>query len=210
MGLIYRGLPLDLVCDLATRNKLDLFVETGTFKGDSLAEARQIFTTCHSIEIADEFYQIAKKRFENESNIHLLLGNSAEKLKEIDFSNAPAAFFWLDAHYSGGPTGGKDDCPLLREVEHIASLPIEKYILIDDARYVLSPYQGERYCEIKELFNLLPPENYSVVINDVVVSVPARSKYIVDAYCAKQTESNQRKIKSKRIRAFVKKIVGDL
>ena len=87
---------------------------------------------------------------------------------------------------------------------------IEKYILIDDARYVLSPYQGERYCEIKELFNLLPRENYSVIINDVVISVPAKAKGIVEEYCAKHTESTHRKIKSKRVRAFVKKIVGDL
>lgn len=210
MGLIYRGLPLDLVQDISTRNKPDVFVETGTFMGDSLVEAKQLFTTCYSIEIAEKFYEQAKERFKSEPSIHLLHGNSAEKLREIDFSKARSALFWLDAHYSGGGTGGEGNCPLVKEVGYIASLPIEKYILIDDARFILSPYQGERYCEIEQLFAILPPENYNVIIQDIVVSVPANAKGILEEYCMKHTMATNRKIKSKRVRALVKKIVGDL
>lgn len=211
MGLIYKGLPLDLVQDIASRHKLDFFVETGTFKGDSLAEARQIFSTCYSIEIAEEYYLKAKERFSNTEGIHLLLGSSADKLEEIDYSGTSSALFWLDAHYSGGITGGKDDCPLLEEIKYISSLQVDKYIFIDDARYVLSPWQGERYCQIEQLFAILPSENYNVIINDVLISVPGKARGDIDQYCLQQTQSaNNRKIKSKRIRALVTKLVGDL
>lgn len=210
MGLVYRGLPLDLIQDIAEIHKPDLFVETGTFKGDSLAEARELFPECYSIEIADDFYQRACERFRDDDSIHLLLGNSAAKLREIDFSKSSSGVFWLDAHYSGGTTGGEGDCPLLTEVEFIARLEIDTYILIDDARHVLSPYQGERYCTIEALFEKLPKENYHVIINDIVISVPLKARKLIEEYCRKHTTANHRKIKSKRIRALLKGIVGDL
>jgi len=210
MGLIYRGLPFELIRDLQTKYAPDCFVETGTFKGDSLAEARQIFSTCYSIEIAETYYVKARERFKDTEGVHLLLGSSADKLKEIDFSTASGALFWLDAHYSGGPTGGKDNCPLLREVEYIASLPLDRFIFIDDARYVLSPYQGERYCQIEELFAVLPSENYNVIINDIIISVPEKARGTIDTYCLLHTESSGRKIKSKRVRALLRKFLGDL
>ena len=210
MGLIHRGLPTELIRSMAAEYQLDTFIETGTFKGDSLAEARSIFPKCYSIEIAEPYYLKAKERFSDVQGIHLLLGNSADKLREIDFSNVTSALFWLDAHYSGGPTGGKDDCPLLREVEYIATLPIDKYIFIDDARYVLHPFQGERYCQIEELFAVLPPENYNVIINDIIMSVPEKARDTIDTYCLQHTDSSGRKIKSKRMRAIIKNIVGEL
>lgn len=210
MGLIYKGLPIDLIKNIASRYRLDFFVETGTFLGDSLAEARKIFSSCHSIEIAEEYYLKAKERFDNVEGIHLLMGSSAEKLKEIDYSETSAALFWLDAHYSGGITGGKNNCPLLEEIKYIASLPIDKYIFIDDARFVLSPYQGERYCEIEQLFSILPSDNYNVVINDIIISVPIKAQKDIDDYCLKHTQSANRKIRSRRVRKLVKKMVGDL
>lgn len=211
MGLMYTGMPTDLIQELASQHQLDFFVETGTFEGNSLAEARRIFPTCYSIEIVEEYYRKALDRFEGDDGVHLLLGSSADKLKDIDYSQTSSALFWLDAHYSGGTTGGKDDCPLLEEIKHIASVPIDKYILIDDARFILCPWQEERYCQIEDLFAILPTENYNVIINDVLISVPEKAHKIVDEYCLRHTESAyQRKIKSKRVRALVKKVVGDL
>lgn len=81
---------------------------------------------------------------------------------------------------------------------------------IADARFILSPCQGERYGEIEQLFAILPPENYNVTIRDIVISVPANARVIVEEYCLKHTSCSRRKIKSKRVRALVKKIVGDL
>jgi len=210
MGLVYKGLPVDLVKTIASHYGLNFFVETGTFLGDSLADARKIFTSCYSIEIAEEYYLKAKERFGKAEGIHLLLGSSSEKLKEIDYSKTSAALFWLDAHYSGGITGGENNCPLLDEIQYISSLPVDKYIFIDDARFVLSPYQGERYCEIEQLFSILPRDNYNVIINDIVISVPIKAQKDVDDYCLKHTQSDNRRIRSRRLRKLVKKIVGDL
>ena len=210
MGLIYKGLPIDLIKKIASQYKLDFFVETGTFLGFSLAEAGKIFASCYSIEIAEEYYLKAKERFDNAEGIHLLMGSSAEKIKEIDYSETSAALFWLDAHYSGGITGGKNNCPLLEEIKYIASLPIDKYIFIDDARFVLSPYQGERYCEIEQLFSILPGDNYNVIINDIIISVPIKARKDINDYCLKHTQSTNRKIRSRRVRKIVKQMVGDL
>ncbi len=176
MGLIYKGMPIDLVQNISATHKPEIFVETGTYFGDSVAEAEPMFPLCYSIEIVDELYAQAQERFKDQHNIKLLHGNSAAKIAEIDFSDCKSAFFWLDAHYSGGVTGGEGECPLIKEIEYISALPIDTYIFIDDARFILSPYQGERYCTLEKLFSILPKKNYNVVINDIVMSTPPSAK----------------------------------
>ena len=69
MGLVYKGLPVDLVKTIASHYGLNFFVETGTFLGDSLADARKIFTSCHSIETSEEAYLRAKERFDKAEGI---------------------------------------------------------------------------------------------------------------------------------------------
>jgi hypothetical protein len=209
MGLIYPGMPIDLIKSINDVFSPDLFIETGTYLGDSLAEASAIFPTCYSIEIAEELYKRAKERFKDDQNIHLLQGNSAEKLGEIDFSQIKSAFFWLDAHYSGGLTEGEGFCPLVEEVAFIGSLNVDHYIFIDDARFVLSPFQGERYCSIEGLFSTFPENNYNVIINDMIISVPSKAKNIIDDYCLQHTTPSEKKpkIRSKRIRRVVEKLL---
>lgn len=210
MGLVYKGLPTDLVDSITKEIPIDLFVETGTFMGDSLAAAAEIFPQCYSIEIAEELYQKAVKRFEGKSNAHVLLGSSVDKISEIDFSTSSSALFWLDAHYSGGDTGGEGFCPLIDELKLISSLSLEKYVMIDDARCILSPCNGHRYCTLEQLIDALPKGNYNVIINDIVISVPQRARKPVEDYCAKHTLSRPRKIRSKRVRKLIKSLVGEL
>lgn len=210
MGLVYKGLPIDLAQSITEETAVDVFVETGTFKGDSVAEAAKIFPLCYSIEISENLYQQASDRFKDRSDIHLLLGNSRDKMSEIDFSKASSSFFWLDAHHSGGETGGEGFCPLIDELKLISSLSLEKYIMIDDARFILSPCEDQRYCTIEQLINALPDGNYNVIINDIVISVPQSARKIVNDYCREHTRPRPRKIRSRRVRRFIKKLVGDL
>lgn len=112
------------------------FVETGTQKGNSLAEAAKVFPECMSIEQSDWMYKAACERFKDTPNVKLFHGHSPRILPLILDATIPTTF-WLDAHYFSDAsslcfTGG--ECPLLEEVQAIAAIEwqTKPIILIDD------------------------------------------------------------------------------
>lgn len=100
-----------------------IFVETGSYLGNTIQDAidSNFYTNIHSIEISPKWYNHCRKRFENKENVFLHIGNSADVLRYYDFGNEPVLFY-LDAHFSGGETGGQNienGCPLLLELKSI-------------------------------------------------------------------------------------------
>lgn len=115
----------------------EVFIETGTFMGDTSKTASDIFKKVYTIEVHESLYKQAIRRFEN-TNVLPIFGDSIIQLpillQELNNSNI---FFWLDGHNSGPGTGiGQIDFPLLSEC-----IAIDNYfngkeclILIDDVR----------------------------------------------------------------------------
>mgnify|MGYP005824564177 CR=1 FL=1 len=109
-----------------------IFVETGTFEGDTIFRMEPRFTELHTIEISENLYCSAKKKY-NGDKIHFHLGDSSVVLGELIGDLSSNTVFWLDGHWSGGITGrGKKDCPLYEELEAIATLFKHKAIIIVD------------------------------------------------------------------------------
>lgn len=114
-----------------------VFIETGTYRGDTLANAFAAgFRTLHSIEVCETNYQLATARFEGQANVHLHLGSSPEVLPRI-IDPEIATTFWLDAHFQGSSRAELDpdygECPLLVELRVLFSYDWSPIILIDDA-----------------------------------------------------------------------------
>lgn len=128
-------------CDLLVQKEFDRLVkdfnvkeivETGTFLGHSTNYFSKIADKVYTIEMAEVYYNDAVKRFENQNNIKLYLGDTRKVLpgicEELN-KNYPPLFF-LDAH------GGCDPkCPLDVELNTIASRFKDNCIIvIDDFR----------------------------------------------------------------------------
>jgi hypothetical protein len=112
-----------------------IFVETGTYLGETTKVASSIFETVHTIEIAPHFYNNAKTIF-SRTNVNCHLGDSFIVLKDICPTLDRPTCFWLDGHWSAGNTGkGLKNVPLYEELEVIMNLCSQKcVILIDDCR----------------------------------------------------------------------------
>lgn len=115
----------------------DVFVETGTSEGRTLANASQVFKECHSIEMNQDVYLAAIKRFRRVPNVRIYHGSSPDVLSCI-LDPTKSTFFWLDAHYDPGSIEIPDkygQCPLLEELKAIMSVEWQApvYIMIDDA-----------------------------------------------------------------------------
>ena len=134
MGSIHKPPVCNLALALAQAGKLKLFVETGTFQGDSLRWASQHFELVWTVEINAQYQAEAKAKVGPLPNVQFVLGNSAERLARICPALSGPALFWLDAHAGAGFFGNADDCPLLAELDAcLVQARAEHCILIDDA-----------------------------------------------------------------------------
>jgi hypothetical protein len=118
-------------------------------------------------------FETAEENIGRVDNITMLKGDTREHLgKILDLNDN--LLFWLDAHWSGGDTWGKDDvCPLIEELELIFASPNKnKVILIDDARLFTapppSPHRHENWPAMKDIVNILPADWDLIIFEDVI------------------------------------------
>ena len=191
MGLIRMGPPQSLIQKIAENKQVAIFIETGTYHGNTAAWAAKLFKRVFTIEKSKKHYEQAVEKYGEVENIDFLLGDSRTQIERIVETLPGAAVFWLDAHWSGGETyGGKDQCPLLEEIEAIQEITSDVYLFIDDARLFLSapqpPHNAEQWPNISQVIEALrlrSQNDYIVVIEDCIISVPAHSKSMLVEYC---------------------------
>ena len=86
--------------NLKQHTDIEVFVETGTYMGDSLAYAlANNFKKLYSIELLEKYYNLCIEKFKNYQNVELVNNNSIEGLKIVlkKIKNKKT-LFWLDAH----------------------------------------------------------------------------------------------------------------
>lgn len=117
-----------------TAFQIDTFIETGTYLGNTTAEASLVFNTVHTIELSPELYEAARERFKNQKNVLLHQGDSGKLLNDLIPTLSSRIFFYLDSHFSGNGTAfGGQNTPVLDELFAIRAKP-DSVILIDDIR----------------------------------------------------------------------------
>lgn len=118
------------------KGSMRTFVETGTLTGDGVQNAIDAgYTRILSIEIDDMLWSRAKERFMGDCRVQIMRGNSAALVPVIVLGLDEPCLWWLDAHHSGGSTGGKGLKPVYDEIRAIASENRHGHVvLIDDIR----------------------------------------------------------------------------
>ena len=166
-----------LVRDIARRYGTRVLVETGTNWGNTVASSLGAFDVIYSIELFDELYEKAVRRFARHPKVKLRHGDSAHELPRILDELREPALFWLDAHYSGDDTARADvDTPIVQELNTISTHPEQRHvILIDDARLFdgTNGYPTMEGCRTVAV--TFWPEHEFRVAEDVIVITP-RSK----------------------------------
>ena len=126
-----------------------VFIETGTYLGNTIIPLESHFNELHTIEIKEQFIIDAKNKYNGLRNrkniINFHLGDSSKVLAELCPKIENNAILFLDGHWSSGNTGrGDKDCPLYEELQCIMShLKHNSIIIIDDCRlFGLGPNKG--------------------------------------------------------------------
>lgn len=110
----------------------DIFVETGTRDGDTVAVAlelgaREVWT----VENQEPLWKACLERFGRDPRVKLHLGDSAEVLEKtiLPGIDGRPAVFWIDAHTSGKRS------PILEELQALSRRPVPgRTLLMDDVR----------------------------------------------------------------------------
>lgn len=117
----------------------EVFIETGTNRGNSLAAALTFgYRQCLSVEFVESMYRAAQERFAHDRRVRLFHGSSPEMLPQMIAPDITTTF-WLDAHFSGSDQTWQDprygECPLLQELQAISATAWLQppLICIDDA-----------------------------------------------------------------------------
>lgn len=115
-----------------------IWVETGTFMGDTTALLANDAKDVYTIEPDRALFEKAAIRFQSNPRVHVIHGLSEETFPSLLPSLRGAINFWLDGHFSGGITHqGPTDCPVRDELKNIEKNlhHFEKVtVLIDDIR----------------------------------------------------------------------------
>lgn len=161
--------------------KTKILVETGTFLGDTVSYFKDKFVHVYSIELSKELAEKAVKRFEGQSNITILQGDSGEVLNTLLTKFNEPVLFWLDGHYSSEfflngefikTARAEKDTPIEKELDLLLSSTSQHIILIDDAR--LFNGNGD-YPSIKRIKNKTDSSKFpyqTFVEKDIIIIIP--------------------------------------
>ena len=121
---------------IARDTSAKVFVETGTYLGDTTWWFRNDYEKLYTVEVDPFLYEQARRRFAGCANVEVFCGDSSSVLADIVPHVDRKALYWLDGHYSAGITGsGASHCPVIAELNAIyerAKAPF--VIVVDDAR----------------------------------------------------------------------------
>ncbi len=192
MGAIHFSVDAAFIGVLKAALPLDIFVETGTFSGDTTAAVQSMFSDIYTIELSGKYHEQVLDRFQGIPHIHPILGDSATVLKKLAPSlHGRSVLYFLDAHWcvAENTAGEASQCPLLQEIEAIGYLNANSLVIIDDARLFLSPplapheiSQWPGFHEVLSALQKLGSDHQVSVINDQIVYYPEAIEPIVREY----------------------------
>jgi hypothetical protein len=163
----------EAIRDYGRRYGTRTLVETGTYLGDSIQASLPHFSRIYSIELGDELWRRAARRFAAHRHVSILHGDSAKVLPHIAAQLTEPALFWLDGHYSGGVTArGAEDTPILSELEAVLSQPPKHVVLIDDIRCFTGSDGYPTVSGLQAFAHTRRPEYEFAVENDIARLTP--------------------------------------
>jgi hypothetical protein len=167
---------LDDFYDFTKNEKTNIYIETGTYKGNGIKRVLNQYENIHSIELSKNLYDYNCEQFLLNKKVFLHLGDSKKILPNLlNTIDEPVTIF-LDAHYSGIHTAfGEEETPILHELEILKNHPYDDIIIIDDCRCLNKSGTGGRGEMItdfnwigiteEKILNLMKPD-YILLKND--------------------------------------------
>jgi len=122
-----------------------IFIETGTYHGETIFAMESLFDELHTIELGPDLWRDVTKSYSG-TKIQFWLGESSAVLPKLLPQIRRSTIFFLDGHWSCcGTARGSVDVPLLEELSIICeTFYPPAVVIIDDLRlFEQGPHSGE-------------------------------------------------------------------
>ena len=146
-----------------------VFVETGTFLGNTILNIHQLFDKIYTVEASEKSYNLSKKNCNKIPHAHFYHADSAKWLPEIIKKNNEPALFFLDAHFFLYPKqqhliSRKNKMPLMEELKTIKSRKYNDLVVIDDYKWLGRAGAGVnwQHCSGEDILKLMQPTRHIV------------------------------------------------
>jgi hypothetical protein len=148
------------------------FIETGTYKGETIFEMSKYFDKLYTIEIDNNLYN--ECLIKNKDNIEMYLGDSLIKLpyilekviKDINYNKESLIVFFIDAHISGSDSSwnNKDRVPIYEELDIILKKKLSNkcIYIIDDVNLWKNKVWDWSHITNDNIINKFIENNYSI------------------------------------------------
>ena len=129
--------PADKVAELrryARQFGVSVFVETGTYEGETTYRLRRDFDRLFTVEIDPELARLARMRFAPLKRISPIESSGPDGLRTALREIRAPALFWLDSHPCSTKTSGSGS-PAVEELRQVMEHEVPGHVvLIDDVR----------------------------------------------------------------------------
>jgi hypothetical protein len=114
----------------------DTFVESGTYRGDTVAYLASYARRIVSVELDPTLFEAARKRFESHPGVEIRCGDALEEIPKVVGTLDSPPLVWLDGHFSGGGTAsGEEPEPAAAILARLGPVaPVGSTIVVDDLR----------------------------------------------------------------------------
>lgn len=162
-----------LIASYGRRFGTRMFVETGTYTGETVASMLWRFERLVSIELHPCFAQRARERFAPFRHVTILEGDSSLLVRKLLKTLDEPALFWLDAHYSGAGTAhGEKQTPVMEELGAIFETRLPHVVLIDDAREFTGDGEFPSLDEVRSFASYRRPDLHFDISDDIIRITP--------------------------------------
>jgi len=165
---------------------LKIFIETGTFFGETIEQFKHDFKQLISFELSAELAERATKKFTDQQNVIIVNGDSGKLLQGYLTEISEPCLFWLDGHYSSEffvgeeyivTAKGDKATPIVEELRAILSHKVVGHvILIDDARCFTGKDDYPTIKELKKIIRKSGKDLFVKVKRDMIRITPRTLK----------------------------------
>lgn len=161
-----------VIKEFQQKYQIKVFVETGTYLGETIRGIKNYFNEIYSIELDPVLFTNATNNFAFSPKVKLFQGDSAIVLSQVLQLINKRTLFWLDAHASGGITAqGEKVTPVTEEILAIIKHPIKNHIiLIDDAESFIGVNDYPAIDNIKNIIKEISL-GYKLEIEDDIIRI---------------------------------------
>lgn len=167
--------PADKVAELrryADRFQLRVFVETGTYEGETTYRLRDHFERLFTVEIDPELARLARMRFARLKHVSPLEGSGPDGLRTALREIRSPALFWLDSHPCSTKTSGSGS-PAVEELRQVMEHEVPGHVvLIDDVRLLTG---SDGWPTLDDVLAVVDRSRFEVEVRDDILRLTPRA-----------------------------------